>query len=110
MSDIGLGDALGTEIDVKTAIGGGRAEGRRIAREGSGKSAIAVVEGYSAALLDLAYVVIGAIGDGRQGLSEGAGAGPIAADGDGHIEGFVGTLVVVDVTPAIEGILTCGQI
>ena len=64
----------------------------------------------AAAVLDLSHAIAGGVFDGRERRRIGARAGPVAAGGHGHVEGLVGPLEVVDMTPGREGLATVSEV
>ena len=80
--------ALGQVEHVPAAVGGGGAEGHGVAAQGLGQPKRVALEVDPAGGLDLADLIVWAIGPGRR-VREGARAGAIAAGGHGIIQAEV---------------------
>ena len=105
-----LGDLVGHEEDLPDAIPRGWSQGEGIAAEGLGQTPCLAHEVDAAAVLDLSHAIAGGVFDGRERRRIGARAGPVAAGGHGHVEGLVGPLEVVDMTPGREGLATVSEV
>src|ERR1700756_3128547 len=106
MAQVDLRDALSTEENLPESVLIGWPQGDGMSREGPWQLDVAPLEGDPSLLLDFAHQVVGGVGDRRQMLGQGARARLIAAGRGCHGDAFVGTHVVVDVAPALEGALT----
>ncbi len=103
-------DPMVAEEDLQGGRVGGRPQGDGVAAEGLADVIGPVVQRDRPVALDPADQVAGGVVDRRQGLGEGAWAGPVAAGGRGEVQRLVGARQVVGIAEAVELPLAVGQV
>ena len=110
LCQVKLGEFFMAKEDRIYAVLWRGSQSNRLALEGLAEAEGAALEMELAFALDVAGVVVRAVGNRRVGAGKGAVTDAIPVGRHGHVEGFVRSLGVVVSPPAIKGALGVGSI
>src|SRR5229473_313135 len=103
-------DLVPAEMNTEHPIFGRRPQRDQLATEWFANANATVLESDVSFFVGLAHNIAIAVFDRRQSLRKRTSACPVTLARRRQIERLVRPLVIVDVAPAVEGALTCGQI
>ena len=98
------------EANVPDASGLGGSKGHLLVDESPAHTEPSARKGDATGDSNAAHLVVGGVGEDRQGFGEGAGTGCVSGDGRIEREGVVRAFPVVEVPPGVEGALAVLQV